>query len=170
MKRIITLIIYIILPFLLIAQENLPVLQEIQYEVLTDSLNKNSKVQTLRIQINCGVSTTGQRFNLQFLGMSGLLVPVAVERDGEELWLIQSENASNNDIVLAWQTLNSTALQLIPGEWASPYRLDLVIQVSLDNLKELENLSDTRIDLSIIRNTAEYLAVPSGRGNQIGLK
>lgn len=170
MKKLITLTISIILPLLLIAQENLPVIQDIQYEVLTDSLNRNSKVQTLQIQITCDASTTGEIFNLQFRDMSGLLVPVAVERDGEELWLIQSENTSNNDIVLAWQTLNNTVLQLLPGDWTAPYRLDLVIQVNLDNLKELENLSETRLDLTILRNTAEYLAVPTGRGNQIGLK
>ena len=170
MKKLITLTISIILPLLLIAQENLPVIQDIQYEVLTDSLNRNSKVQTLQIQITCDASTTGEIFNLQFRDMSGLLVPVAVERDGEELWLIQSENTSNNDIVLAWQTLNNTVLQLLPGDWTVPYRLDLVIQVNLDNLKELENLSETRLDLTILRNTAEYLAVPTGRGNQIGLK
>ncbi len=170
MKKLITLTISIIFPFLLIAQENLPVIQDVKYEVLTDSLHRNSKIQTLQIQITCDASSTGERFNLQFRGMSGLFVPVAVERDGEEIWLIQSENASDNEIVLAWQTLNGASLQLLPGDWTVPYRLDLVIQVSLDNLKDVENLSETRIDLTILRNNAQYLAIPTGRGNQIGLK
>jgi len=170
MRRISTLLVQVCFPFILIAQENLPVNQEIQFEVLTDSLTKNSKVQNLNVQIDCNNSITGQRFNLYFRGISGLPVLVDAIRNEETLWLIQSQNAASNDLVLAWYTVDDSRLQLVTGNWEAPYTLKINIQLSLNNLKDIQNISEAQIDLTLIRNETEYLAVPTGRGNQINLK
>jgi len=163
-------IISLILPVVIMAQENLPLLPDVKYEILTDSLEKNSKAQTLRLQINCTSSQAGQKYSLELGVLAGLPVLVDANRDGTALWLIQSPDANSNNSVLSWQMLDGGVIQLSPGNWNIPFRLDLTLQISPENIKDLQNLTDTRVDLKILRNNAVYFGTPSGRGNKIFLK
>jgi hypothetical protein len=160
----------LIVPVILLAQENLPLLPDVRYEILTDSLEKNSKAQMLRLQINCTSSQAGQKYSLELKALSGLPVLVDASRDGTALWLIQSPIANSNNSVLSWQMLDGGVIQFSPGTWNTPFRLDLTLQISPENIKDLQNLTDSQIGLKVLRNNTVYLATPSGRGNKIFLK
>jgi hypothetical protein len=152
-----------------VAQENPPRTDDVQIEVLTTSLDKSSKAQILQVEITCNNSLPGQKLNLTLNAVSGIYVPVSAERNDEALWLIKSEEANDNEEILSWQTIDNTQLQLSPGNWATPYRLDLQIQISLTNLKDMANVTTTDVELILTGSGEEQLATPTGRGNQISL-
>ena len=84
------LIITLFIPFILLAQENLPVTQDVQVEVLTGELKITSKAQNMQIQIVCNSASPGQKYILDLKDVKGLLVPINAARDDEALWLINS--------------------------------------------------------------------------------
>ena len=160
----------LIFPFILLAQDELPVTQNIRVEVLTGELQKNSKVQKLNVNISCDVASPGQKYILQLRGVESLLIPVQAQRDEETLWLIKSGAATDNNIVLAWDSINEVQLQLAPGSWPAPYSLQLEIRVSLSNLIEVPDITGTQLDVRVLDGGTESQAAPEGRGNQISLK
>ena len=163
------LIITLFIPFILLAQENLPVTQDVQVEVLTGELKITSKAQNMQIQIVCNSASPGLKYILDLKDVKGLLVPINAARDDEALWLINSADANANNVVLAWDTIDETKLQLSPGNWAIPFTLDLQIRVSFTNLIDVPNIIETQLDVTVINGGSENLAAPTGRGNQISL-
>ena len=170
MQKISALLIFLVIPCALLAQQGLPLNQNIRFEVLTDSLYKNSKDQTLTVRIECSTAAPGQRYNLNLIGISGRAVLVEASREDEKLWLIQSENAGNNPAVLAWHTVDDTRIQVVPPDWAAPYSLEVILRLSLNNLKDIQNTQSAQIDLTLMQNNLEYRTSATGRGNLIGLR
>jgi hypothetical protein len=170
MKKIHLISLCIIFPFLLFAQDNPPLTEDVTVEVQNTELEKRGKSQTLQVEITCNSSVAGQTMNLQLRGITGKYILVSAERDDQPLWLIQSETANENDVVLSWQTADDTQLRLFPGNWPAPYRLNLQIQASLTNLKDVVNITETQLDVLIPGAGGEELASPTGRGNKISLK
>lgn len=170
MNKLYLVILSLIFPLFLFSQENLPVTQDVQVEVVTSELEKNSKSQNLQVKISCNAAAQGQKLILDLKEIKGLLMPISARRDDESLWLIKSADANENNIVLAWETIDDTRLQLAPGEWPLPYTLDLQIRVSFTNLKDVPNISGTQLDVTMLTGGSESLASPTGRGNQISLK
>lgn len=169
MNKLHLFILSIILPLLLSAQENLPVTQDVQVEVLTSELQISSKAQTVRMEITCNSASPGQLLTLDLKDVKGVMLPVSAERDGDALWLIQSPDANTNDIVLAWDTVDETMLQLSPGAWTTPYTIELQIKLSFTNLIDVPNITATQLDVIVRDGSIENLASPTGRGNQISL-
>ena len=170
MNKLYLVILSLIFPLFLFSQENLPVTQDVQVEVVTSELEKNSKSQNLQVKISCNAAAPGQKLILDLREIKGLLMPISVRRDDESLWLIKSADANDNNIVLAWETIDDAKLQLSPGNWTTPFSLELQIQVSFTNLKDVPNISGTQLDITVLTGSAESLAAPTGRGNQISLK
>ena len=170
MQKISALIIFILVPCAMFAQQGLPLTQNIRFEVLTDTLLKNSKDQTLVVRIDCNTAVPGQRYNIDLKGISGRTVLVDAARNDEKLWLIQSENAGKNTSVLAWHAVNDNRVQVVPPDWEAPYRLELILRLSLNNLKDIQSIQSAQIDLTMMQNNIEYSTAPTGRGNVIGLK
>jgi hypothetical protein len=157
------------IPFILLAQEDLPVTEDVQIEVLSGELKITSKAQNMRIQIICNSASPGQKYVLDLKEVKGLLVPINAVRDDEALWLINSADANINNVVLAWDTIDDTKLQLSPGNWATPFTLDLQIRLSFTNLIDVPNITETQLDVTVVDGGSENLAAPTGRGNQISL-
>ncbi len=157
------------LPLLLLAQDNLPVTQSVQVEVLTSELQKNSRAQNLHIKISCTTAQPGQKFLLDLNEINAVLVPIKASRDEDALWLVKANEANDNDIVLAWNANAEDQLQLAPGAWTTPYEIDLQIQISFSNLIDVPNITETQLDVIVVDGSLESLASPTGRGNQISL-
>ncbi len=171
MNKIIFYLFTAIFPLLVLAQDSLPVTQNVQVEVLTSELQKNSKAQNLVLSITCNSFTAGQKLVLSLKNMEGIFVPVEANRDETSIWLQNAESAHENEIILAWtQSEDENGLQLSPGAWTPPFRLDLKIQVSLSNLKDMPDVSETQLEVLVSDGNSQSLAAATGRGNQISLK
>ena len=154
----------------IMAQENIPVTDNVQIEVQTPSLMKNSKSQRVIVNIACNTWTTGQEMHLKLSDADGIPVPISMTRNNEPLWMIQSEKANDNTAVMSWQVTEDNILVLFPGNWSTPFDLSLEMQLSLVDIINLENTENTRLDLFLITNGVESLAGTQGRGNEISLK
>ena len=152
------------------AQENIPTTSDALIEVLTASLEKNTKAQRLQVLITSNTATQGQAMRLQMTDVSAVPVLISASRGDEPLWLIQSETANENAAVLSWRVDENNYLQISPGNWSAPYEITLEIQISLNNIKDLENIENTRLDLFLSSGDVELIASSTGRGNQISLK
>ena len=91
--------------------------------------------------------------------------------NGESLWLLQSDSASDNDRVLAWNSnKNESNFLLYPSDWQTIFTLDLEIQINLMNISSLTIDSQDQIILDAIYNGITYECITSGRGNTIIFK
>ena len=154
----------------IMAQENIPVTDNVQIEVQTPSLMKYSKAQRVIVNITCNTWTTGQEMHLRLSDATGIPVPISITRNNEPLWMIQSEKASDNTVVMSWQVTEDNILILFPGNWSTPFDLNLEMQISLVDIINLENTENTRLDLFLVTGGSELLAETKGRGNEISLK
>jgi len=153
-----------------IAQENLTESNDVQIEVLTSELQKTNKPQVLQVAITCDRALPNQAFSMSLSGMEALMILTAARLDDQALWLIKAPEANENKTVMAWNMTDDKRLQLLPGDWTVPFRLELELQCSLTSVRSVQDSTSATIDLQIIRGASVYRAVPVGRGNLINLK
>jgi hypothetical protein len=164
------LIISLFIPFIVLAQEDLPVTQDVQIEVLTTELEKSTKPQTVQIVLTVGSGNTSS-MNLYFESVISSITPVAVSRGTENLWLINADEANTNSKVLAWQYLaTEKQTQVLPGDWSLPYTLTFELQISFERMRELKELDELIFTLSTEIGGKIFIASASGRGTIISLK
>ncbi len=150
-------------------QENL-VISEINFEVVSESLQITKKHQTVSLRITCGSGEFVQFFNLRFAGTDPVLSLISARLNGDSLWLIQSNSAPSQNEVLAWEFENSKCqLILYPAAWQSTYVLDLEIQINLEHSSNIVKDTDETILLGANLPSGSYECSPAGRGNRISL-
>lgn len=168
------IIIFLILIFnlqILIAQNNNRTTSEIQINVLTESLEKTKQPQELSIEVNKNNLESPKNISISIEDVQSNLTLVSAKLNNQDLWLINSTTAANNEKVVAWNFDEETdQIQLFPFNWNSPYILELNIQVNLKNLSALENQQSTNIILTSELSSGIYEALPTGNGSEIQLR
>jgi hypothetical protein len=158
------------------AQNNLIPTGQLEYEVLTTTLNANLEPQSLRLQINNTGTAAVKSINIYLTGIKGKLTLVYAEKAGSPvstpasipLWLIQSQNHSTRDNVLPWNYSDtSDVLTLYPFAYSEPFNLTLEIQVNLS--AKTQPAIDQQYSVMVETGLAdgEFAASVTGRGNKI---
>ena len=171
MKIKITLTIIFCFISILPAQQNKPTTSDISIEVITETIQITNKPQIILIRITCSSITDLQYLSMKYTNSSANWSLISALLNGESLWLLQSDSASDNDKVLAWNSnKNESNFLLYPSDWQTIFTLDLEIQINLMNISSLTIDSQDQIILDAIYNCITYECITSGRGNTIIFK
>jgi hypothetical protein len=138
----------------------------IQYEVLTEALTIGDEPYTIQVALQVQSSQEISFITMLFDSLKIQMHITAAELNGEALWLLYSEEKSENDKVLTWMYDNKESkLRLYPNTWQAPYRLVLDIQITLMRVEALTAVlrASTEINNSLLP------CQPAGRGNAFSL-
>lgn len=170
-KSPIKFIAFLLFSTVLFAQEENLVTSEINFEVVSESLQITKKPQTVSVRITCGSGEFVQFFNLRFAETDAVWSLISARLNGDSLWLIQSNSAPSQNKVLSWETeKGKSQLILYPAAWQSDYVLDLEIQINLEKTSDIVKDTDDTILLGANLPSGSYECSPAGRGNIISVK
>jgi len=138
----------------------------IQYEMLTESLTIGDEPYTIQVALQVPSFQEISFLELRFDSLEALMHITAAELNGEALWLLRSEEKSENDKVLAWKYDNiESKLRLYPNTWTTPYRLVLDIQITVMREEALTAVLSASAQI----NNSLLPCQPAGRGNTFSL-
>ncbi len=155
----------------LMAQDTLPTLSAIQYQIQTDSLSRTNIPQDLSLTITAG--SVGNRNNLilNIDNVSAFWTVVSANLNNQTLWLINSQTPSERENVLAWNyNKEEKSLYLYPTENQLSSDLNLVVRLNLLKANEINNKSATTVNLIADVGNIRYQCVPTGAGNGISFR
>jgi hypothetical protein len=153
------------------AQETLPVLSDIQYEVQADSLSRVNKPQNMTVVINCNSGDDVSAYQLHMENNSVIWTLLSVTLNGEPIWLVQSDARSDRDNVLAWNYDRQLgSLRLYPPSWETPYTLNLALRVNLLKPLDINRRETGIVVVEATTGNTRYQGSPVGEGNNIFFK
>jgi hypothetical protein len=138
----------------------------IQFEILTESLTIGEDPYTIQVALQVASSQEIDHIEMVFDSLKIKTHITAAELNGESIWLLRSEDRSENDKVLAWMYDNKESkLNIYPNTWTTPYRLVLDIQITM--MREEALTAVLRASAQI--NNSLLPCRPAGRGNAFSL-
>ena len=156
---------------ILLAQEIKPVISNVKYQIVTESLVLANYPQDLEIEINKEINENIQSLILGIPDLNAELYVVSAQLNGEQIWLIRSDNAARNAKVLAWNyNAKTSQLSLYPPDWRTNYRLEITLTIHLikgtvDNITKIKKvIAEAEIQ------GRKYLCNVQGRGNEVIIK
>ncbi len=165
------IIIILIVPLFLQAQTSYPQTSDIRFDVNTESLELTNKPQELAITIDKLNQEKPGSIKIDFEKIESVFTLISARLNGEELWLIKTNTSATNPKVLAWN-FDKTDLKLVlyPSNWASPYSIELLIQVNIKNSSSMKDIESDIVNLKCELASGTFEALPSGNGNEIQIK
>ena len=153
------------------AQEILPSLSDIQYEIQADSLSRANTSQDVFISITCASINEVSNYVLKIEEAAALLTVVSAEINNESIWLINDKSKSDRDNVLAWYYYpEENVLRLYPSDWQTSYTLDLVVRINLLKPSAIVKKARSSVNLQIESETGNFQCATTGRGNRIAFR
>ena len=153
------------------AQEILPSLSDIQYEIQADSLSRANKSQDLSLSITCGSASEVNTYALKIEEAAAQLTVVSAEFNNETIWLINAKSKSNRENVLAWYYYHEdNVLRLYPSDWQPSYTLNLVVRINLLRPFAITKNAQTSVSLQIESDMGKFQCATTGKGNRVAFK
>jgi hypothetical protein len=153
------------------AQEILPSLSDIQYEIQADSLSRANTSQDVSLSITCGSANEIDTYTLKIENAAAQLTVVSAEFNNETIWLINAKSKSNRENVLAWYYYpEENILRLYPSDWQPSYTLNLVVRVNLLRPFAIAKKTLTSVSLQIESITGKFQCATTGKGNRVAFK
>ncbi len=151
-------------------QDQLPVTNQINIEVLSPSITISKQPQNMTIRIGANDAASLDFIALQLDSTQAVWTVLSARVDGQELWLVQSDVRPDKDNLMAWRYDSETQLlRIYPGQWPAGFELDLEVQLNLVNLRTAgEKISDRVVALASISSVVSRCS-ESGRGGLISL-
>jgi hypothetical protein len=172
MKRILLLVLCLLLsgPFLL-SQQILPVISDIEYKIISDTLNILKEPQNITISILNQSQEKVRVFKLKFENVKVRWTPVRGSLNSENLWLIQSNESTGHSNVLAWNyDSNNNDFIFYQSDWETPFNLELELQVNLLDISSSRGKLTDNVVLEATTNNGIYSCNSPGRSNTVYFK
>jgi hypothetical protein len=171
MKKVIHVVSsFILLISLIFPQQELPVITEIKYQILSDTLKITTQPQIISVTIinESNEKITALKLGCEKLNMYWTLIQASL--NGENLWLVQSEFSPVQKNILAWKYDQANhQLILYQENFSDPTNLELKIQLNLTGNSLSKKEFDDNIILEAITLTGVYNC-NSINGNKIYFK
>jgi len=170
--KILTLVIFslFILPGLW-AQDTLPALAAIQYQIQTDSLSRTSSPQDITVSVFAGSVSDLSDLSLSIDDVSAYWTVVSANLGDQTLWLINAQVPSEKQNVLAWQfDQKDNSLYFYPREDQLSSDLTLVVRLNLLRPNRIVRRISTTINLLADIGNVRYQCVATGSGNTISFR
>jgi hypothetical protein len=154
-----------------LSQQVLPVLTEIKYQVISDTLKITNKPQIITLVIT---NESGEKLNalqVRFAKLDMYWTLIRGSLNKKNLWLIQSDISPAQKNVLAWE-YNEANKQLIlyQENFSTPFRLELEIQLNLVEYSLNQKEFDDNIIVEAITPSGVYNCYSGDGSNKIHFK
>ena len=171
MKKYFIICVLIISSTFISAQNSNPTTNDIQYSVLSESIEKTNEAQELIIEIRKNTIETPNYIVVSLENMDSFLTLFEAKLDNEDLWLLKSNVASKDEKIIAWDYDKKTSqLFIYPYNWKTNYTLELNIQVNIKDISSVENKNSERVVVTADINDQLLNASATGRGNEIQIR
>ena len=170
--KILTLILFslLLLPGLW-AQDNLPTLSAIQYQIQTDSVSRTSSPQDITVTVSAGSVNDLSDLILGIDEVSAFWTVVSANLNDQTLWLINSPAPSEKQNVLAWRfDQEENSLYLYPRDDQLSSDLTLIVRLNLLRPNRIASQSSTTINMLADVGNVRYQCVTTGSGNTISFR
>ena len=153
------------------AQQVLPVNNDINYEIITDTLKITKELQNFTISINNQSQETIEQFKLRFDGVKVHWTLQRAALNQENLWLIQSNDIPGQNKILAWETDQSNSQLIVyQSNFRGPYNLILDVQINLTAKPSAKGDIVDNIVLEAVTSNGMYSCNPINKSSIIIFK